>query len=346
MTHSAIISELPLDQWVHSDEDTIYHVGSRAEGFGNARSDVDLIGVYDSKLDDLFLDAPVSPRPGVKVLMLVHEGYRVHLRAHTYDSLHRLGTKVNSVSGADLYPLNMMSRAELELYYRTANGIPVVNKKKFEELQGSFSKPHIESVLDIWSGVKSAIAMCRSHMYRGLGDYSVAFLFSRSAVEWAVDSFLARQGEAFPSRKWRFEKLKRKFGESSEYYSKAWDLNSLGDKDVRTYLKESAEFCKQLGIDRFPPFAVGDLRPLREEQTNMFTVGNESYLIQNKASAYTLDSIGKQMWELMDGSTSIAEIATKLTSGTDGKWGTTKRLVIRNLARFDRLGLTASLEAA
>jgi hypothetical protein len=144
-----------------------------------------------------------------------------------------LAKLVNDISVEDNVTVRELPLNTLVRYYRVAVATPVVNPEGYMSLQAHFSKDHVAQLLVVWAHNRSVTSLRDAETLLAEGFGFHAFMATRCALEWAIDSHLASNGEANPSLKWRFEKLARRFGQTSELYQQAWGLKSIDAQELR-----------------------------------------------------------------------------------------------------------------
>ncbi len=317
--------------WNLAADDTVFINGSRVEGFENQYSDVDIWLVSKGSPDNITSIPVFSWIDGL------------HINSSAYSEEHMLaladlmnGITVDHHAQVRELPLNTLVR-----YYRVAVATPAVNPEGLASLQTHFSKEHLAALLARWAHIRSVTSLRDASVLLSNGQGFAAFLATRYAVDWAIDSHLASNGEANPSLKWRFEKLARRFGQSSELYTNAWDLKSMGDRSPQEYFLAGEQFITQLlpsGIDPAPA------QPRLSDTVRAFEVGNEHFLVQHKAHMYQLDHTAMRVVEMIDGNRAEDAIASHLvSSGTSqGDLQTKQQQVTHVLERLRDYGLVGS----
>lgn len=298
-----VSAHLPT-QWVLHPQDIVVISGSRIEGLGNRRSDIDVFLIFATDLDRLFR--------GPRAFVLEAEETYLDYESYALEEVRDVASRLNRLSPDAFEAIRSLTLTDLDFYYRMAIAQPCANEQGFRALQADFTKETLARLLHVWTGLRSATELHCTHELWTANRVEAAFLAASDAVAWAVDSFLALHGEAFPSLKWRFEKLQRVFGATSDVYLKAWDLKSLGTREISGYIAEVTQFCEELGMGKFLVQVFHDIKPRRSPLTHLFKVVERYYLVQNKMRIYETNLTGKYIWEHIDGQSSVSEIATKL----------------------------------
>ena len=318
-------------KWNLAADDTVFINGSRVEGFENQYSDVDIWLVSKGSPDNI---------TAIPVFSWT-EGLHINSSAYSEEHMLALADLVNGIDVDDHAQVRELPLNTLVRYYRVAVATPVVNPDGLASLQTHFSKVHLAELLARWAHIRSITSLRDAEALLADGHAFLAFLATRSAVDWAVDSHLASNGEANPSLKWRFEKLARYSGESSDLYADAWDLKSLGGRSPKTYYLESSQFIARLlpaGIEPAP------VQPKLPDSVGVFDVGAESFLVHHKTHMYQLDNEAKRVVDLIDGSRTTEAIVSNLASQTVSQGNTqeVETLVNRVLKNLRAYGLVGS----
>lgn len=316
-------------RWAIRDDDILFISGSRAAGFGNRLSDLDVFLIFSHDLSRLF--------PGSHGVVL--DDAIVDYQAYSLEAMVELARTINGLSQSDGDALRSVSRDDLDVYYRTAIGEVIWNRPAFDALRERFTTATMARVFHAWAALRSATALRRAVTPLHRRDEQAAFLAARSAVEWAVDAFLASRGEAFPSRKWRFEKLERACGRTSDVYRRAWSLKSLGQHDVAAYVRAAQEFCRELGVIEVPGLAAGARTPRRHRSARLFAIDGQPCLIHRRMFVYEIDMVGARIWQLMDGRTCIADIASRLATELGRRVAVTEDHVERFVVALETRGI-------
>ena len=302
---------------VSSPDDIAYISGSLIEGFGNPSSDI-----------DVFLITAGEPRyrgPFGSVL----GDYYLDLEVYTRDHMLDLVTRLNQTDTSDFEKVWLTPLAEIDLYYRTLIGEACHNAEGFRAMQREFQPNVVERLLAAWCGLRysASIQMAREELEAG--RKTNAALTTQSALASALDAYLAAHGEAFPSLKWRFEKLSRLHGRESELYKTAWALNAAGSEDIESYLKRVAEFAEGLGMGAYADWKL-DAVPLQKiGSSSSYDIAGDSYIVQNRRFVYSVMPTLREVFDLLGEApvkrTSLVRGVQQLDSGDDGNAATQVR---------------------
>ncbi len=302
----------PIQGWL-IPSDILFVSGSRIEGFGNPASDADFFWVY-SALEE----QQMGGRPFGRVSIDFRDSYHFDLTRYSSEEMSSLYETINSLDPSDFPAVQSMTVSNLDLYYRTAIGVQVVNANGFTELQEHFNHYHFCKIYETWTGLRAAAHLVDAETHKVSTRMRRAYLSMSQAVDYATDSYLARHGEAYPSEKWRFEKAKRRFGEHSNFYERAWNLKAVGERSLSEYWVLGRQFCRDLGMDDFPGSYKETSFPRRARGVLLFPLGTRKYLIRDKSSTYEIDKLGAQVWQLLDGETSLSDVAARLADHVEG----------------------------
>jgi hypothetical protein len=277
---------------VSSPDDIVYISGSLIEGFGNQASDIDVFlitagepqyhGPFGSVLGDYYLDLEVYAREGMQAL----------------------ASRLNALDISDYRAVWLTPLADLDLYYRTLIGQACHNPGAFAAMRSDFSREVIERLLATWCGLRYAISLQQAREELDTRRLVEAALAGQAAAASALDAYLAAHGEAFPSLKWRFEKLARLHGASSDLYARAWPLKGAGSRDAGTYLDDVAEFAAGLGLGAYEAWTLDDVPLQKIGESRSHEIAGDAYIVQNQRFVYSVAPELREVFDrLEDGST-------------------------------------------
>jgi hypothetical protein len=281
-------------QWTADAGCGVVAHGSRVEGFANATSDVDF----------WIVAPPGAPPPMLPVFEWDGE-LRLQPESVSASTLISLAERVNAVRPRDAEAVAALASRDLDSYYRFATAVPLANPEFLPPLRRRFDPGHIGAILACRSGTAGATELRRAALFAAAGDELDESMALRRAVEFSVDALLASQGEAYPNRKWRFEKLARRFGRQSPQFQRAWALKTreLGQSIV-DYRHEVHAFIDSLGL----PYEPRTLRLSRLQQGSAFRLGRSDFLLIPSTAVYQLTTHSVWLWELLDGAPSLDEV--------------------------------------
>jgi predicted nucleotidyltransferase len=296
--------ERVAQQIITTPDDVVFVSGSIVEGFGNENSDLDLFLVRAG--------GEVTPDPRL-VLATVGLGETyIDYEVYNEANLAALAALINGASPDDFRAVWRLPLSRIDLYYRVVIAQPAYNAAGLAKLQRDFERETVAAVLATWAGLRCVVALEQADELLARGDGRNASVVAQSACGYALDSYLATQGEAYPNLKWRFEKIKRRFGRDSRLYCRAWELKAPGYRGVPQYMEAVRGLCDELGMRRYASWGLGSLRLSQTRDARLFRVAGRYYLVQNRTFIYELSRVAKYAWEALDGSITRSELVGKL----------------------------------
>lgn len=271
-----------IERLVTGDHDIVYVSGSRVERIGNAHSDLDFFIVTPTEID--LLQQPVFQR-----------NYYIDCEYYSLHEMEALAEELNSVDR--LGDCAHISDDSIDLYYRTAIGIPVKQSDRFYALQTRFNKSIAASVFGQLAANRSIRNFSEATVDLLLGDQLTALFRSRCAAEWATNAFLARHGEAYPGTKWRFEKAERRFGLLSPEYKRMWDVRNIGDRSVEDYLTVVGEFLTWCEVPLQQPPTAEHVLISRDPSVKEGYVGADAILVDADGFVCRLGPVNTAIWK-------------------------------------------------
>lgn len=275
--------------------------GSRVEGFANTTSDADC----------WIISAKGHPPPFVPVFEWV-ESYRVQPESISWETLELLATTVNQTDEQDISRILGLKAPDLCRYYRFATSIAIVDTTWATSLREQFSTNHIARLLTVRYGVAAYTELRKAEIFGRLGNQMDEGFCLQRAVEFAIDSYLAKAGEAYPNRKWRFEKLRRRFGSDSGLYQRSLELKRQGLRPVDSYRQDCLAFINNLLTDRLPQPVV--FQPLQD--VSVFTLGSQDYLMAGSTAVYEVSPHGRLLWQMMGAGASFDDLIERFHNHT------------------------------
>lgn len=286
---------------VSSPDDIAYVSGSLMEGFGNSSSDLDLFLVTTG---DPTYNGPFGTALG---------DYYLDLEIFTRDGMQALTDRLNVLDPSDFRAVWLTPLFDLDLYYRTLIGEPCHNREGFDAMRVAFHQEVAERLLAAWCGLRYAASMQHAREELAEGRAVGAAIATQVAVASAIDAYLAARGEAFPSLKWRQEKLARLHGKDSDLYRRAWSLKAPGQREAPAYLGDVAAFGAELGMDAYAGWTLDDVPIVKNGDVLSRDAGEDAYILQNKRYLF---EVSPQIREVFDqvaaGPRTRAEIAGSL----------------------------------
>jgi predicted nucleotidyltransferase len=272
--------------------------GSRVEGFANRESDL-----------DFWVVSPIgAPPPLIPVFDWVAD-YHLQPESYSIETLMAVKRRVDMLEIKDGSALLSFPIDDLDIYYRCASSIPLRNVQHAQELKSHFDRKRVAEILAGRYAVAASTEREKARVFRALEDELEESLCLARCVEFAVDSFLARNGEAYPNRKWRFEKLRRFSGPASPQYRAAWNLKSIGAKrSVDEFRLACDAFLETLA----PLRAAAPVRPQRTQPAQSFRVGPRDLLFVPQTAVYDISGAA-HVWRAIDGKRTFDEIVSTVT---------------------------------
>jgi len=289
-----------IARWELHAEDVVLFNGSRVEGLGNLRSDVDLY---------------VITPPGVRRAVPVHldfQGYKLNISLYSWDTMERLAAQINAVDAGDYAAVVALPRNNIDRYYRVPSSVVMHNDAGAARLRQHFSLDHVVGLYQRWSGLQAVRALDEAHT--AAGSPVTAALHARRALAFALDSYLAAHGEAFPSPKWRFETLARCAGTADPLFRRAWALKSPGGPPPEGYVAQCAALCDELGAGG-PP--LPPVRYTAKPSARLFRILGDAFLVRHKTFLYRLAPEAEAVWGLLAEARTRDEVAAGVTQQTD-----------------------------
>ena len=296
--------DIRFNQVIDIEKDTVFVSGSVIEGFGNDKSDLDIYIISDNQsVQQVFI--PIDLGKKIDIVILTHE------------EIQEIGSKINQTSPNSYDEVYLVSSDYLIHYYFTAIAEPIVNPKILYSLQSDFRKEIVARLLESYYGLWCQKTLAQANFALQENDLEAAYFSVQIAIGFAIDSFLAAHGESYPRRKFRFDKIARAFGKSSDIFCKAWKLRSLGKTDFMSYIQDGKQFCSELGMDRFPKTNIDTLRFRREPNVRMIDVIDHFYLVYKQEYIYNLSAQAGYLWSIIDGKRTKDELASHLAKKFD-----------------------------
>lgn len=225
----------------------VFAGGSLVEGFGNATSDIDLIVVVPSLEGLLIPDA--IPVDDLFVLISRYNGRRVDIEIVGKPTFSETAVAL-AAHDADRARRISIPREFLTTLNSLRIGIPLQNADGFRALRDSFPWRSLQRTIADYADTEyqatseDAIGAIRA------GDAGTAMLSSRSALQFAVDAYIAASGHTNTRRKWRVRKLDA-LGET-EVKGRYLDLEldrSGEDADLLARSRERIKYAQSLLLE-------------------------------------------------------------------------------------------------
>jgi len=222
---------------IMDEHDTAFISGSVPAGFGNKSSDVDIYVISDKN--------PLLPN-GLKFgYTNLEHGYYNEVIVFTNNYIKELCSKINN----NQYDVNNSEfLLEMEHYYRCAIGVPLLNSEKFFETVRDFSTQIADAAYaqhylsECKNKLRTLLLLIKYELFELTVDYA------KLSAEHAIDYLLAKNGEGYESRKFRFLKLEKLCERNSDLYKQCWQIQFKGKRSSEDYANDVFRFCTELGI--------------------------------------------------------------------------------------------------
>ncbi len=271
-------------------EDVAFVSGSLVEGFGNENSDLDLFLVR--------AEGERTEDPRLVLATVGIEGTYVDYEVYNQANMAAISARINGTDLADLRSVWELPLDRIDLYYRTAVAEAAYNAPGLELLQRDFDREVSARLLSVWTALRSVWKLQEAGESLEAGFAREALVSAQAAVGYAADSYLARQGEAYPNLKWRYEKVVRRFGRESALFRRLWGLKSPGGRGVTAYLADVGAFCGEMGVSGYK-WGTDVLLLSQGREVRLFPVGRRQLLVQNKTLIFELNPLAAFVWKTL-----------------------------------------------
>lgn len=293
---------MKFDQIINPEIDTVFTSGSQFEGFGNETSDI-----------DLFIISNASPDAPSEVNFTTNFGFYVDVTFYKHEYVKNLISSINNTSPNDFDKIRSFSNTHLDQYYRIVIAEPIINPDIFNSIRAGCTKETLGKIYEVHSGLACQSALARTELWLQEHNEEAAYFSVIEAIGFALDSMLTIHGEAYVSPSWRFEKLARAFGRTSDLYCKAWKFKSLGDNNIHSFISECKEFCRELGMDRFPQTLAKVPKYKQVANTDLMEAGHHCYLIRDKTYIYDLNNQTRFLWSVLKNPCTEKELSSHIS---------------------------------
>ena len=276
--------------------------GSRVEGFANRDSDV-----------DFWIVSPAGVSPAIVPVFLWVADYHLQPESIAYDTWVTLAAKINAIRSSSSDEVAALRLRDLDLYYRFSTGVSVTGHEGIAQLKRQFHTDHAAALFAARSGIAASAELEKAAIFAEAGDELTECVCLRGAVQFAVDSYLASHDEAYPNRKWRFEKLARACGRDSSLYKDAWTLKARScTQNIDSYRRACRDFVASLDL----PGWSSRVCPTRLQAATPFRIARRDYLLTPSTSVFELGEHGTFLWSLFDGHNTCREIIDSVARTT------------------------------
>jgi len=256
------------------EKDIAYISGSVVEGFGNPASDVDIYVITDK--NPLLLEGMKFAYTNSK------HGYFNELIVYHYDHIYKICDIINNKE----YDLNANEFIDnMELYYRCAIGVPMLNEAQFFETTKGFSKQVANEVYAEYHKMKCQEKLRLMKLLLNQQRPELVYPYAMRAIAHAIDYWTAVGGEGYESNKFRFLKLERLCSRDSEMYKRCWNLHSIGNRNHASYFSDVEVFCREVVPDILTEFKEV-IYTIAESISNVEMMGD--YLVDSDNKVYKM----------------------------------------------------------
>jgi hypothetical protein len=205
-------------------EAIVFASGSFFDGFGNCTSDVDLFVVADASVPSAhtFVEGELTRRVAIVDLPQL----RLDIEFWDRASIHKMAHALAHADPDDPDGFKLPNAGTiLDFAHRLKIGYPLTDPGAFALLHESFD----------FGRAGRFLSALRIQQYQGAledadgaarsGRFATGALRARSALFFALDAYLARQGETYANDKWVYEKLIRQHGADSDLFRAVWAVD-------------------------------------------------------------------------------------------------------------------------
>ncbi len=232
---------------VRGPEEIVIACGSLVEGLGNASSDIDLLVIEPTTTET----ARAKDRAGVPlaeetIADMVGGGGEAGLVDAEWVSRGYVLALIDRVHALAPGSRTVPEFIDLEQYYRFAAGAAVVNPDAYADVRARMSVDRLGALLAADAGERVAGLLAETVAFRDAGLPDPAAAAAQLLLSWTLHAYVIEQGERFPPRKWRYEKLARLHGPDSALHRRAWRLKAPGDTPPADYVAEVLALVAEL----------------------------------------------------------------------------------------------------
>ena len=251
---------------VRGPDEIVIACGSLVEGLGNAASDIDLLVIEPATAET----ARAKDRPGVPlaeetIADMVGGGGEADLVDAEWVSRGYVLALIDRVHALAPGSRTVPEFIDLEQYYRFAAGAAVVNPAAYADVRARMSVERLGALLAADAGERVAGLLAETVALRDAGLPDPAAYAAQQLLSWSLHAYVIEQGERFPPRKWRYEKLARLHGPDSALHRRAWRLKAPGDAPPAGYVAEVLALVTELR----PAPGPDPARPARRREALM-----------------------------------------------------------------------------
>lgn len=294
--------------------------GSIAEGFGNARSDIDLVVV------DL-ADVRSSSAP----LVLFMEGRRVEVRMRTVADIRAMASEVFACAGRGPSGLAELDEFLLDRCQRFTRSLPLRNQPALDALKADLRSAELGEVVRDWFRLRARESAHCAALMMGLGQMLPAVAWARTALAQGAKSWLAAHGETYLAKKWLGHQLNRVCG-SGAIREQLLRLESAARSGLspRDYVLAVEQILGELGVEG----ATSTLRHMslaRIRDVTTWQIGSRLHVIRDRKDLFVLSDKAGRVWRSLRFGRPLQEVLERAEAGCESAGAA--------LAEFHRIGL-------
>jgi hypothetical protein len=257
--------------------------GSAAEGFGNARSDIDVTIVLDD-------DEPVPGAAFVAICDVDDASWRVEVRYRRASDLVRLGASLDELEIGTRRGANT-----LFVYHRIGCGYVVRSSAALQRALDGFDHQRLrELVARHWLRLATE-AQWRCEAALWLGREACALTYARQFLTRAVQAWAAERGETCPSSKWLTLMLRRA-GMSPGMIDRYRGIGlNVAESSAGDLAADVHRFVAQLGLEGTLERPAG-IALRTQANVSTWDVGADLYLVLDRHDVFKLRSDVVALW--------------------------------------------------
>lgn len=294
--------------------------GSIAEGFGNARSDVDFLVIVE--------DGRVPAMPAV----LFVDGRRVEIRFRSRAAIEADGSLVAACAEGTA-PINDATREMLDRNQRLLHSHPQRNPAAVAAATRCIDGAALTVALQRWFTELSRRAAGCAGMGLALGERQLALSWSAQALVFAAKRWLAENGETYVSDKWVNEQLGRAVGSDrilAEYRAAMAPPDDAGA--WRAVVDLRLDLAERLTGVVTPRDADGYVAARRDGVTT-WAIGGRVHVIAASREVFALGSAAGEVWRSIVFGQPLSEIIGR--SGVEPGAASETLALLHGLNLFD-----------
>ena len=259
--------------------------GSIAEGFGNAKSDIDFI-----LIDDGGSSHPVMPT------LIFAGGRRVEVRVRSAAEMRRQQRELLSAFARGPAAVARLDEEDLDRCQRFAKAVPMRNADLLDEIRKELPAETLTAVISRWSEEHARAAMRRASAMVLLDCEDLAASWARTALTLAAKSWLAQRGKTYLGKKWLGEQLRSVNDETSlRALIMTLETPARAGCTGSKYVEEVSELADNLGIAEM----IMDPRQLllrRRRNVTTWLIGSRLHVVRDRTDVFALGVRAANLW--------------------------------------------------